>query len=352
MPSRGTSRKSGLRILLFELPDFEYFEPTSIGEAVEILRKWQGSAKVLAGGTDLLGLMKDRINGAQMAIPRALVNIKRIDTLHAMLNGERESVVGACVTLSEIASNAALNDKFPAFTQAAMTVGTTQLRNMGTLGGNLSQRPWCWYFRHPAFDCFKKGGKQCFAIAGDSSTYFSVYDLGVCVMANPSDTAPALISLGASVKIAGPAGEKTVRVEDFFLGPRDVQDNILKTDEIIVNVTIPYVHGQKSVYLKQRSRNNWNFALCSVAAAATFRGSSLASLKVVLGGVAPRPHVVQGVEELLDGGTLTRAASEKIGGLVTDEAKPLRQNKYKVRITKSLVLRALRSVLAKGDLTD
>lgn len=331
--------------MLFELPDFEYFEPTSIGEAVQLLNKWQGTAKVLAGGTDLLGLMKDRISGMQMPIPRALVNVKRIPELHVIVNETTESTVGACLTLSEIAADSILKKRFAAFTQAAMSVGTNQIRNMGTLGGNLCQRPWCWYFRHPAFDCFKKGGRQCFAITGENSTYFSVYDLGVCVMAHPSDVAPALVSLDASLDIAGPSGEKKVRVEDFFLGPRDVRDNILSPDEIIVNVRIPYVHGARSAYIKERSRNNWDFALASVAVTAAFDGNSLAKVKVVLGGVAPRPHVLHGVEGLLDGGALTETASKRIQDLVGKEAKPLKLNRYKIRMTRALVRRALNSVL-------
>jgi xanthine dehydrogenase YagS FAD-binding subunit len=333
------------RILLFELPDFEYFEHTSIGEAVQILQKWQGNARVLAGGTDLVGLMKDRISGAQMPVPRALVNLKQLRELHIMINGEKESTIGACVTLSEIGSNSILKERFPALTQASMSVGTNQIRNMGTLGGNLCQRPWCWYFRQPAFDCFKKGGRQCFAITGEHSTYFAIYDLGVCVMAHPSDLAPALMSLDASVNIHGPSEAKSVAVDEFFLGPRQVQDNILSPDDIIVSVEIPYVPGAKSVYLKERSRNNWDFALTSVAATAVFGEKSLTKVKVVLGGVAPRPHVLHGVEELLEHGTLTTTAIKGIQEHVAREAKPLRLNRYKVRMTKALVVRALNSVL-------
>ncbi|MDG6997394.1 MAG: FAD binding domain-containing protein, partial [Nitrososphaerota archaeon] len=295
--------------------------------------------------TDLLGLMKDRISGSQMPIPVALVNIKNIKELGVIVHNTKESTVGSAVTLSEIATNSELGLRFPAFVQAAASVATTQIRNMGTLGGNLCQRPWCWYFRHPAFDCFKKGGKQCYAITGDNSTYFSVYNLGTCVMSHPSDTAPALIALGAKASIASSTyGIKEVALSDFFLGPKNVQDNILQPEEILVSVSVPRRSlKQRSTYLKQRIRDNWDFALASVSASgAVDDHGRIDSIRIVLGGVAPMPFTLETTEILLGKGL--NETKLEVARLVSSKAKPLKMNRYKVRIVRALVLRALDAI--------
>ncbi|HZW57872.1 MAG TPA: FAD binding domain-containing protein [Nitrososphaerales archaeon] len=339
--------------MLYELPEFEYFEPSTLKEALEILGRYEGRAKILGGGTDLLGLMKDRVSGREMPIPSALVNIKKIEELKRVSHGESETVVGSAVTLSEIASDPVINERYAAFAQAAGSVATYQIRNMGTLGGNLCQRPWCWYFRHPAFDCFKKGGKQCYAITGDNSTYFSVYNLGTCVMSHPSDTAPALISLGAKVKIASPresSRSKEIDLEDFFLGPKNVQDNILKPDEIVVSVRIP--RGEvNSVYIKHRVRNNWDFALASVAASGSLdpQDGTIRSLRLVLGGVAPLPILLKQATELGIGRKNDAKLKQEIQTLLTKQAKPLRMNRYKVRVIRALAVRALDSIFAQTN---
>jgi xanthine dehydrogenase YagS FAD-binding subunit len=328
--------------LLHELPEFELFTPSTLEEAVEILHEGRGSAKILAGGTDLLGLMKDRIEGPLMPIPEALVDVKKIKELRSISHTNSDSLVGAAMTLSEITAEGVLSERFPAFVQAAGVVGTNQIRNMGTLGGNLCQRPWCWYFRHPAYDCFKKGGRQCFAITGDNSTYFSVYDLGICVMAHPSDTAPALISLDASAEIAGPRGVRRVPMHDFFLSPREPRDHVVDDDEVLVRVRIPKTL-KRSVYIKQRVRNNWDFALASAAASALVKDGLLSSVTVVLGGVAPRPQTIEGVDDILADG-LTEVTKAKVRALLSENARPLRLNRYKLRILNALVVRALESL--------
>lgn len=329
--------------MLCELPEFEYHEPKSVEEAVQILRSYGGRAKILAGGTDLLGLMKDRISGKSMPVPQALLSIKGIAELRSIRHEAHASTVGAGVTLTEIGRDVVLSARFPAFSQAAESVGTNQIRNVGTLGGNLCQRPWCWYFRHPAFDCFKKGGEKCFAITGKNSTYFSLYDLGVCVAAQPSDTAVALVALDATANLVGPSGSRAVSMHDFFASPRQREDHVMRDDEMMVSVTLPQTWTH-SVFLKQRVRENWDFSLASVAAVARRSGGALESVKVVLGGVAPRPFVLSGLDGLLARG-LTRDVESRVSDLVASESHPLRFNKYKKRIVRALVMRSLRSVL-------
>ena len=333
--------------MLFELPEFEYYEPQDLQDALRIMKEYGSRAKILGGGTDLLGLMKDRITGSKMPMPEAVVNIKRIRELGVITHSSSESTIGSAVTLSDISSNAELAERFPAFTQAAGSVATTQIRNMGTLGGNLCQRPWCWYFRHPAFDCFKKGGQQCYAITGDNSTYFSVYNLGTCVMSHPSDTAPALIALDARAKIASASyGVKEVPLANFFLGPKNVQDNILLPDEVLISVTIPRSTAkQRSVYLKHRVRDNWDFALASVAASGTMVEGLIGTINIVLGGVAPMPFVLDEAEAIV-GKRLNESTKLEIAKIVTGKAKPLRMNRYKIRIVRALVLRALDTIFS------
>lgn len=334
--------------MLYELPDFEYFEPESLAEAVRLLREFGTRAKILAGGTDLLGLMKDRISGKQMPIPEALVNIKKVKELQVLEHLE-ESTFGSALTLAQIQSDTKTNVRFPALAQAARSVATNQIRNMGTLGGNLCQRPWCWYFRHPAFDCFKKGGKQCYAITGDNSTYFSVYNLGTCVMAHPSDTAPALVALGGKAKIVGSSGTRVVNMSDFFLGPKNVHDNVVTPEEILVSVTVPNNLKLRSVYIKHRIRNTWDFALASVAAAAeTSQSGEITSLKLVLGGVAPLPLPLDEISDIFIGQKYTPERTTESKRLLTKSAKPLRMNAYKVRIVRALLGRALDKVLSNS----
>ncbi|HKW05240.1 MAG TPA: FAD binding domain-containing protein [Nitrososphaerales archaeon] len=334
--------------MLYELPDFEYFEPESLEEAVRLLGEFGPRAKILAGGTDLLGLMKDRISGKEMPIPKVLVNIKKVKELQVLEHLE-ESTFGSALTLAQILSDSKTNVWFPALAQAARSVATNQIRNMGTLGGNLCQRPWCWYFRHPAFDCFKKGGKQCYAITGDNSTYFSVYNLGTCVMAHPSDTAPALVALGGKAKIVGSSGTRVVNMSDFFLGPKNVHDNVVTPDEILVSVSVPKNLKLKSVYIKHRIRNTWDFALASVAAAAeTSESGEITSLKLVLGGVAPLPLALDDISAMFIGQKYTPERTTESMRLLTKRAKPLRMNSYKVRIVRALLGRALDKVLGNS----
>lgn len=340
--------------MLYELPDFEYFEPRSLEEALGILHDYGQRAKILAGGTDLLGLLKDRIYGKEMPIPTALVNIKKIGELRSLIHSDSETVLGSALTLSEIISDEVVNERFPSLVQAAKSVATTQIRNMGTLGGNLCQRPWCWYFRHPAFDCFKKGGRQCYAITGNNSTYFSVFNIGTCVMAHPSDTAPALISLDAKTKIASHEGIREVALEEFFLGPKSVKDNILSPDEILVSVSIPKLgREEKSIYLKYRIRNNWDFALASVAIRGSLTksdddGSETVSerLRIVLGGVAPLPIRFKKLEHYLIGREFGLDEQDVVQEAVDRDARPLRMNRYKVKIVKALIQRGLAYVLS------
>ena len=213
--------------MLYELQVFEHIDANDAKEAATCLKGYDGKASVIAGATDLLALMKDRIEGPKLKVPSALVNIKKIPGIQGITREKETGIrMGAAVTLSQILASDEITSKFGILSQAARMVGTTQLRNMGTLGGNLCQRPKCVDSRHPHFVCFKKGGARCYAASGEHRFYHSILKNGKCVMAHPSDMAPALVALKAGAVIAGVEGERILPLRDFFLGPDNIGETI------------------------------------------------------------------------------------------------------------------------------
>lgn len=328
--------------MLYELPRYEYFEARTPGEAVKALQDGGGRAAVIAGATDLLGLMKDSVSGPEMTVPERLVGVTRVPEM----NGIREDAdgvrIGAAVTLSRIMANESLRRGFPLLCSAAAQVGSAQLRNMGTLGGNLCQRPRCMYFRHRDFLCFKKGGKKCFAVAGENRDYHAVLRLGRCVMAHPSDTAPALTALRAVCRVSGPDGDTEIPIDEFFLGPDASGETVLGKGRILREIFIPHAGAEsRQIFLKRSARHSTDFALSSVAAAAEMSGPVCGHITLVLGGVAPLPVVVPGAEEILAGKRLEKKLIEKAADEALNNAKSLSMNRYKIDMTKALIRRAL-----------
>jgi len=334
--------------MLDELPPFTHVDATSVAEAVSALAEHGARAQVLAGGTDLLGLMKDRIAGPAMSVPEVLVNVKRIPELAGVTERPDGGLrIGAAVTLVDLERDPRVAGRFPALAQAAGAVATAQIRAMGTVGGNLCQRPWCWYFRHPQFPCLKRGGRQCFALPGSNRTYFSVLGLGVCVMSHPSDLAPALMALDASVMVAGPSGRRAVPIDRFFRGPRSVTETVLERAEIIVSVDVPApAPGARSLFLKHRVRNTWDFALSEVAVSVTPGAGRWDGVRIALGGVAPFPYRATAAEAVLAGQAPTESRVREAAEAALGRARPLAQNGYKIDLTKALVARALTALVA------
>jgi xanthine dehydrogenase YagS FAD-binding subunit len=328
--------------LLDELPPLEHIDAASVSEAVRWLGHYGERAKLLAGGTDLLGLMKDHITGAKMPMPDVLINIKAVPGMDAVVSGPDGGLrIGATVRLADLERHPVVLDRYPALAQAAASVATMQIRHMGTVGGNLCQRPWCWYFRHRDFECFKRGGKQCFALPGNHSTYFSFLGLGICIMAHPSDLAPALMALGARVRIAGPDGERSVPVEQFFKGPRSVSETVLRPADVVTAVDVPASPaGSRSAFIKHRIRDTWDFALSEVAVA----WAPGAPVRIALGGVAPYPFRATDAETVLGSEPMTPASIQRAADAVLAKARPLATNAYKVDVTRAIVKRALTAV--------
>ncbi len=335
--------------MLYEMPDIEYAEVTTSDQAVSLLKKHGDQAAVIAGATDLLGMLKDKIKGPELLIPKILINIKSIKDIDQITEDRDTIRIGAAVTLTNLTRSDIIQEYFPALCQAALLVGNTQLRNMGTLGGNLCQRPRCMYFRHPDYICPKKGGKTCFAVTGEHRDYHAILKLGKCVMAHPSDTAPILVALNAKGVIAGHKGETTIPIGDFFAGPGSYRDTVLRPDQFLKEILIPYPKkGNRQIFLKQRVRHSTDFALVSAAALAVINEGSCTDINLVLGGVSIRPLIVKKAEGILIGNQMNNNVIAEAAEAAVEGARPLKRNYYKIGLTKALVKRAL-TMISKNE---
>ena len=321
------------------MKSFELYEPTSIQEAVSVLSQHGKKAKVLAGGSDLIaGVMKDWVEGEGMPLPDALVDISLVPQLRGIKVDEQGATIGAMTTLSEIVESKELTDRFPLLTQSAHSIASQLIRNYGTLGGNLNQRPRCWFLRGRDFNCFKKGGDFCFTVSGDNR-YHAIIGGELCYIVHPSDTAAALLALNASAKIHGPNGERTVEFDDFFIGPREdiLRENVLQADEVLVEVFIPTpAAGTKQGWTKLKNRQVYDFALVAVATAFTAENDVWQDGRVVLGGVAPVPYRALVVENQLKGKNIKTAVTQA-AAVIRTVSRPMSMNAYKVDIAQNLI---------------
>ena len=317
------------------LPNFAYIRARSKQEALDNLAS-QG-AYVHAGGTDLLGCARDEVFEVEK-----LVSISRLEELKGITYAHEGGIrIGALTTISEIAASAVIRESYPGLAQAASDVASPQLRNQGTLGGNLCQRPRCWYFRGD-FHCAKKGGDMCYAVEGENR-YHAIFGGDPCYIVHPSDTAPMLVALGAKVRISGTRGERSMALEDFFVLPdQDLErENVLQQGEIVTEVALPAASGVKSSYRKVRERGAWDFALVSVALAVRLSGSTVAEARVVLGGVAPAPWRSAAAEAALIGKEPTPSVAAAVAAAAVAGAQPLEQNAYKVLLAKGALMESL-----------
>lgn len=334
--------------MLSELPDFEHVSVRQVEEAVSALRTYGDGAKVIAGGTDLLALMKDRVQGPKLPIPKVLIDIKPIEDMQRIDYERAQGLrIGAAVKIREVLDSKIIRKEFDLLSQTARTIATTQIRNIGTVGGNLCQKSRCPYFRHPDFLCHRKGGETCFAFSGEHKQYHAVMKYGKCASAHPSDLAPCLLALGAECVVAQGGGrEVVIPLEKFFPEGNDQRDTVLRPDELLVSLRVP-CPAEKSyqVFLKCRTRHSADFALASVAVALRVVKGVCMDARIVLGGVAPFPfRAVEAEERILERALDERLIGEASEGSV-EGVRPLPQNAYKSDLTKALVNRALTSIL-------
>ena len=315
---------------------FEHSAARSADEAVAALRA--GDASIIAGGADLLSLMK-----ANIVAPARVIDLKPARDLRGISVGQDGSLrIGALTTLADIERDATLAERFPILPAAMRDAATLQLRNMATVGGNLMQRNRCWYFRGQ-FNCWLKGGEQCFARGGQNK-YHAIFEDGPCVAVHPSDLAPALLALDASVVVTGPSGERTLRLDELLQSPTPERrrDTTLGADEVIVAVTVPAQPvGATGAYLKLMERQAWAYALVSAAAQLTLRDGVVERARVVLGAVANTPRRLRAVEAAIEGQQLTSALVASAAEQAVEGATPLAHNAYKLQMARELTRRAI-----------
>ncbi len=318
------------------MPNFSYVRATSLEEAIRRLS--DPGARLHAGGTDLLGCLRGGVFDASR-----VVSISGLAALRGIKAGADGSMrVGALATLAEVAAHPALRKDYPALAQGAASAASPQLRNQGTIGGNLCQRPRCWYFRGD-FKCARKGGDLCYAAHGENERH-CIFGGEICFMVHPSDIAPALIALEATLRIAGPKGPRNVAADKFFVLPgKDVtRETVLEAGEILTEVILPPpAAGGRGGYFKVRSRGAWDFALAGVASALQVEGGVVKRARLVLSGVAPVPWRIPAAEKELVGGKLDEATIARVAKAACSGAEPLSKNGYKVALLRGAVESAL-----------
>lgn len=321
------------------LPDFTYERASSVEDAAEL--GGSEGAVLHAGGTDLLGCLRDGVFSADKVV--SLSGLEELRGIRETRDGGLR--IGALTTLTEVATSPLVAERYTALAQGAASAASPQLRNQGTIGGNICQRPRCWYFRGN-WHCRRKGGNTCYAIAGENH-YHCIFGGSGCYIVHPSDTAPALVALGANVRVASRSGARLVPMESFFLLPADDirRENVLEPGQLVTEIVLPPVAaGARSVYRKVRDRGAWDFALAGLAASLTLSGDRVERASLVLSGVAPKPWRAVDAESALTGGrldpeTIARAAAASVEG-----ARPLEHNGYKVALVRGLVTETLRAL--------
>ena len=317
---------------------FAYVNPANEKDAVAALKADGMVALPLAGGQDLLSRMKDYIT-----TPDRLVNIKGLDAAITQTpNGGLR--LGSAVKIVDLAEHAEAARLYPALAHAAGEVGTPQIRHQGTLGGNINQRPRCWYFRNEEFVCFKKGGSRCFATTGENQYHAIFGNDGPSHIVHPSSLAVPLVAYGATFRVVGPGGERDVPSADYFTMPnmRNVRkENVLADEEILTHVTLPAPGTVKTGHYEVRYKQSHDWPLAMTTVVLTMNGNTIRSARVVLGAVAPVPWRSRPAEAALAGKPLNAATAAAAAEAAVSEAKPMSGNAYKVQIARTAVKRAL-----------
>jgi xanthine dehydrogenase YagS FAD-binding subunit len=324
------------------MPEFELFQPATIDDAVGLLDKYGKDAWVMAGGLDTFDWLKDRIKK-----PKVVVDLSQIKELVGVREKDGGIEIGAMTTLTDVVRNPIVKEKFAVLAQGAEAAASPQIRNQGTIGGNVSQDARCWYYRS-GWKCYRAGGNICFA---DTPTAINrehaILGAERCVAVSPSDSAPALIALDASMVIRNKHGERVVKAEDYFIGPQlDItRMTVLKPGDLLVAIRIPSTWANAHFYFeKVRDRPVWDFPLVNIASAAKFNGDNIESIRIAVNGVAAHPVRLVQVEAAVTGKPRNAETADAAGKLAIEGAEPLRHNGYKVPLLRNLVKRSIRGV--------
>lgn len=317
---------------------FEYAQPKSIEEVFHYLDE-PGSV-IKAGGIDILDLMKENILS-----PKRLVNIRNLSELNFVRENEDGSIsLGPNITISELSDNEIIRKYFPALSDAAGMIATPQIRNSATLGGNLCQRPRCWYFRSIDFDCARKEGNHCFALFGENKYHAVLGTQNGCAIVHPSGTAVALMALNAELVISDGTNVNRLNLSEFYVSPAEniTKETVLKHNELITEVIIPKESiNYKNHYIKLKEKQSFDWPLADVAVALKMNGKMCEHASVILGSAAPIPWKSREAEAVLSGKTITKELARKAGEASMQEAYPLAENKYKINLFKTIVYRAV-----------
>jgi xanthine dehydrogenase YagS FAD-binding subunit len=324
---------------------FEWTNARTVDEAIAQLT---GSAVIKAGGVDLLDRLKEGLEA-----PQRLVNIRNIAGLNFVRDDAKEGLrIGPLVSLSHLAADPTIRRRYTALADAAGHAATPQIRNMATVGGNLLQRPRCWYFRSEQFHCLKKGGDRCFAQDGENQ-YHAVFNNDICAIVHPSGVATALVALNAKLELTGPKGKREVALEEFFITPdRDVRrENSLGANELVTEIRVPApAEGTRSVYIKQREKESFDWPIADVAVALTCAGAaaSCSQASIVLGAAAPVPLRARQAEAALAGKRINEETARAAAKMAVSDATPLSQNAYKLPVFEVIVRRAILAAASGG----
>jgi xanthine dehydrogenase YagS FAD-binding subunit len=324
------------------MPAFELLQPTTVDAALDLLDRHGAAAWVLAGGLDSFDWLKDRIKR-----PSALIDLSGVSELRGIRAWEGGLEIGAMTRLTDVVRHAEVRDRFGLLQQAAELVASPQIRNQGTLGGNVSQDTRCWYYR-AGWSCYRAGGNICYADTPQAlNREHAILEADRCVAVNPSDTAPALIALDATMVVRGPDGERVLPAEDYFIGPGTdiMRMTALRAGELLTAVRIPATWAGAQFYFEKiRDRNVWDFALVSVASAKVMNGSAIERMRLVVNGVAARPLRLTSVEQVVAGRPANEDTAVRAGDLAIEGAQALHHNAYKIPLMRNLVKRAIRGV--------
>jgi len=325
------------------MPAFELFQPATVADALALLDQYKKEAWVMAGGMDTFDWLKDRNKRPSVVVD--LSGVQELRGVRAASDGGVE--IGATTPLIDVIDNQTIRDKYRILAQAAELVASPQIRNQGTIGGNVSQDTRCWYYRS-GWKCYRAGGNICFA---DTPTAINrehaILGADRCVAVNPSDTAPALIALGAQMVIRNSSGERVVNAEDYFVGPDlDITHmNVLKPGDMLTAIRIPSTFaGAKFYFEKIRDRQVWDFPIVNVAAAMKVSGGKIDQIRMAVNGVAARPLRLTAVEAAVTGKPADAATGEMAGKLAIQGAVALRYNAFKIPLMRNLVKRAIGGV--------
>ena len=324
------------------MPAFELFQPATVDDAVTLLAEHGADAWVIAGGQDSFDWLKDRIKR-----PKVVIDLSQVSGLSGVRDLDGGVEIGAMTTLTQLVGDPLIRERFPILSEAAGLVASPQIRNQGTIGGNVSQDTRCWYYRS-GFPCYRAGGNVCYA---DTPTAINrehaILGADRCVAVSPSDTAPALVALEAQMVIRSADGERVVNAEDYFVGPGiDItRMTVLKPDELLTAIRIPSTWaGAEHYFEKVRDRPVWDFPLVNIASVKVVNGGAIERIRIALNGVAAHPWRLTQVESAIAGKPADESTAEIAGAMAIEGSVPLRYNGYKIPLMRNLVKRAIRGV--------